>query len=113
MPRIKCTSIIAGPDYRGQPGEIIEVPHGAAQQLIMANAAVPCDLAEPITPPAGEGGNPGDNGGGDAITTLDGLSAAAVLALISEGKLTKEKALELELAGANRKGLIKQLQPAA
>lgn len=49
MPRIKLTAIVAGPDYRGQPGEIIEVSIQHAQQLIMARAALPL---EPDGPPA-------------------------------------------------------------
>lgn len=51
MPLVKLTAIVAGPDYRGQPGEIIEVPHKDAQQLINAQAARPLEqAAEPGEP---------------------------------------------------------------
>lgn len=51
MPRIKLTAIVAGPDYRGQPGEIIEVPHKDAQQLVKAGAAIAQEpFAEEPTP---------------------------------------------------------------
>ncbi len=41
--KIKCNAIIAGPDYRGQPGEVIDVPTLEAAQLIKAGAALPIE----------------------------------------------------------------------
>jgi hypothetical protein len=58
MPRIKLTAIIAGPDFRGQPGEIIEVSHQDAARLIKAGAALPqepfAETAELAVPPAAD-----------------------------------------------------------
>jgi hypothetical protein len=133
MPRIKLTAIVAGPDYRGQPGEIIEVSIQQAQQLIKAQAALPMEPDGPedapsktessggpavvLTSSAGEDGKPAgtvtSNGpqAAQAIESFDGLSIAKVMALVNEGKITKKQALAIETAGANRASLIKQLQP--
>jgi hypothetical protein len=60
MPRIKLTQIVAGPDYRGQPGEIIEVPNKDAQQLIKAQAAIAQEPdGEPEKPAETETSNSG------------------------------------------------------
>lgn len=116
MTQIKCNSIIAGPDYRGQPGETIEVPAKDAANLIKAGAAIAlAPLHDPTdTKPAPAGAasatGGGNAGSGEPITTLEGVSIKDVLGLIEAGKLTKEQALALENAGKKRSSLIVQLQ---
>jgi hypothetical protein len=111
MPKIKCLSILAGPDYRGQPGEVIDVPAKDAAELIKAGAATAPDQAESSTEasqPAEAGG--GGEGDGEPITSLEKLSIKEVLALIEAGKLTKEQALALEESGKKRPSLLAALK---
>lgn len=115
MPKVRLKSIYATPEKSAWPGDVIEVPAEEAKQLIDGRYAEEVEAETPVTavatgapatPATGEGSAPAQG----EIASLEGVPIAKVLEFVADGKLTAERAIELEKAAKKpRPSLLAQL----
>lgn len=115
MPKVKLKTIYATPDKSAWPGDVIEVSDAEAKQLIHGRYAEAVAETEKVT--AVNSNAAGDSAPAEnkspaqgEIASLEGVPIAKVLEFIADGKLTKDRALELEKAAKKpRPNLLAQL----